>query len=372
LNQVTQIQGSQMTQDPALASRQQLISRFLRGEWATPYLLLATHALEGLRDCPSDSVDTVITSPPYWGHREYGGEHEIGGESTVAEYIQVLGEVFLEVKRVLKPTGSLWLNIGDAYEDKRLLSIPWRLAIHMQDTQGWILRNDVIWNKMKGSPDNSKDKLRNVHEFLFHFVKQKTYYYDADAIRNTIRPAQVKGGVVTTGTGVSGINYKRQIARSPDLSDPEKQNALQALEDTLSRVGRGEIPDFRMIIRGQQRATHSASVKVSGRAAELARKGFCILPYHSKGSKPGDVWDIIPEDEWRKDSHCAPYPRDLCLLPIRATCPVGGLVLDPFLGTGTTAVVTLELQRRIIGFDLYQEFIDTSTTRLIDRYGYMF
>ena len=113
-----------------------------------------------------------MTSPPYWGHREYEVSG-IGQELTYGAYVAALSKVLREVKRVLKPDGSLWLNIGDSYDDKSLVGIPWRVALHLVDQDGWILRNDVIWNKVKGSPDNSKDKLRNIHEYVFHFVKQK-------------------------------------------------------------------------------------------------------------------------------------------------------------------------------------------------------
>ena len=91
-----------------------------------------------------------------------------------------------------------------------------------------------------------------------------------------------------------------------------------------------------MVIGGQQRTTHSGSTKVSGRASELEAKGYYILPYDKRGSKPGDVWDIIPEDEWRKDAHYAPFPEELCIMPIKLTCPEYGIVLDPFAGTGTS------------------------------------
>jgi len=362
--------GSENSLDPALivTSEAQVLNTFLQPAATQPYLLLEGDALHRLSQLPSEAVDTVITSPPYWGQREYGVTHsrgtEIGGEATLDYYIQVLARVFQEIKRVLKPTGSLWLNIGDSYADKKLLSIPWRLAIHLQDAQGWVLRNDVVWNKMKGAPDNSKDKLRNAHEFVFHFVQQKKYYYDVDAIRNTAKSSTVRDGVVLTATGVSGINYRRQIARSPDLSDAEKANALATLEATLQKVARGELSDFRMIIRGRQRATHSESPNVSGRAAELLKKGFCILPYDPAGSKPGDVWDIVPEDTWRTDSHCAPFPLQLCILPIKATCPPGGIVLDPFVGTGTVPLAAQRLQRRAIGIDLYPEYLELARQRL--------
>ena len=112
-----------------------------------------------------------------------------------------------------------------------------------------------------------------------------------------------------------------------------------------------------MIIRGRQRTTHSDSERVSGRARELREKGFYFLKYHPNGSKPSDVWDILPEDTQKRKSHFAPYPEDLCRIPILATCPPGGLVLDPFCGTGTTMSVASALDRKSVGIDLSDEYL---------------
>lgn len=309
------------------------IPEFLAGKSNQQYLLLSGNALDILKDLPSESIDMTITSPPYWQQRKYTHPHSIGNEPSLPDYIDSLLQVFAEVKRILKPEGSCWLNLGDTYRHKNLQGIPWRIAIALQDTQGWILRNDVIWHKIKGSPDNSKDKLRTVHEYLFHLVKQPKYYYDVDAIRKTAKSSRVKkNGQVVTATGVSGVNYRRQINRTSELDKLEKANAFTALDNALEKVKQGEWFDFRMVIRGQQRTTHSDAVEVSGRALELKKKGFYILPYHGKGSKPADVWDILPEDRWRKDKHFAPFPEELCLIPMKASCPRGGIVLDPFVG----------------------------------------
>jgi hypothetical protein len=144
----------------------------------------------------------------------------------------------------------------DAYESRSLVGIPWRVALAMTERQGWILRNSVIWNKVKGGPDNAKDKLRNVHENLFHFVKSDRYFYDADAVRKKPRQSKVVNGNVVSATGVSGVCYRRQIELSTALSGVEKQAAYQALDSILDDVRLGKLADFRMIIRGQQRTTH--------------------------------------------------------------------------------------------------------------------
>lgn len=304
-----------------------------------------------------------MTSPPYWRKRQYpnGG---IGLEKDYREYISALLRVFAEVKRVLKTTGSFWLNIGDTYHKKGLVGIPWRVAISLMDEQGWIMRNDIIWNKLKGSPDTAKDRLRNLHEYLFHFVKMpRGYYYDVDAIRSKPRKARVVNGAVVSATGVTGVRYKRQIELSTALSEAEKKRAFQALEEMLGKVKRGEIADFRMIIRGQHRTTHSDSERVSGRARELREKGFYFLVYHPKGSKPGDVWDILPEDTQKRHKHFAPYPEDLCRVPIIATCPPEGIVLDPFCGTGTTMLVARKLGRKSLGIDIALDYLKIAEER---------
>src|SRR5579885_1278516 len=238
------------------------------------YFLIQGDSEQVLQRLPDHAVDMCITSPPYWGQRKYEGESALGNEPRWQEYVTHLMSIFRHLKRVLKPDGSFWLNIGDTYVKKNLMGIPWRVALALQD-DGWILRNAVVWDKMKGSPDNAKDKLRNVHEELFHFVLQPTYYYDVDAIRN----------------------------------EPGK-------------------------------------------------------PYYRDGTKPGDRWHIIPEDQWRKDGHYAVFPLDLCELPIKATCPVGGIVLDPFAGTGTALVEAVMLGRRGIGIDSSRSYLSEAEKRL--------
>ena len=129
-------------------------------------LFLLGDCLNSLDLIPDNSIDCIITSPPYWGHRLYSGGG-IGLEATYSEYIDNLIEITKELYRVLKPTGSFWLNIGDTYRNKKLIGVPWRVAIKMMDDQKWVLRNSVIWNKHKGGLDSSKDKLRNIHENIF-------------------------------------------------------------------------------------------------------------------------------------------------------------------------------------------------------------
>lgn len=343
-------------------SHRQAFENYAREKSLSP-LFLHGNALTVLKEIPDGSIDCAMTSPPYWGKREYenGG---IGLEDDYRDFVKDLGAIFSELKRALKPEGSFWLNIGDTYKNKGLVGVPWRVAFELTDCQGWILRNSVIWNKVKSGMDNTKDRLGNVHEHVFHFVKQaKGYYYNADAIRSKPREAKIVNGSVISATGVSGVRYKRQIELSTDLTPQQKADAFKELDRTLAEVAAGKISDFRMIIRAQQRATHSDSEKVSGRAKELRDKGFYFLRYHPNGSKPTDVWDIIPEDTQKREAHFAPYPVDLCRLPILATCPEGGLVLDPFCGTGTTLLAARNLGRKSVGIDISCQYLEQSQER---------
>ena len=340
------------------------VAEYLSSDEKSP-LFLQGDSLEVLKLFPSNSIDCCITSPPYWGKREYenGG---IGLEATYGEYMHNLLAIVSELKRVLKPTGAFWLNIGDSYHNNSLVGIPWRVAIAMMN-DGWLLRNNVIWNKHKGGLSPTKDRFGSVYEDFFFFVKNKKYFFDDNAIRSSARKATVKNGAVVSATGVSGIRYKRQIELSTSLTDEEKQNAFSELEKVLGRIQKGEISDFRMVIRNQQRTTHSDSISVSGRAKELQKKGFYFLFYNPNGTMPDNVWDIVPEDTQKRKEHYAAYPEELCILPIKATCPANGVVLDIFSGTGTTMKVAFELGRKSIGIDMSEKYNEIARERICQK-----
>ena len=319
-----------------------------------------------MKEMPSESINCIVTSPPYWGMRVYDNHediNEVGNEKDYRDYVDKLKTIFQEAKRILTKDGSLWLNLGDKYNDKALMGMPWRVALALMD-DGWILRNDVIWNQLKGT-QSCKDRLRDSYEHFFHFVKSKKYYYNADEIRilPTHKPKSVNGSTISA-TGVSGVKYRKMISESTVLTEEEKSNALQALDDTLEKVRNGELNDFRMTIRGAQRPWHSDKTEISGRAKELETKGFYIMKIGANGHLPSDIWDIVPEDTWRKDSHCAVFPEELLRIPILATCPPQGTVLDPFSGTGSTASAALKLGRKAKGIDLSKDYIELSKKRV--------
>ena len=230
-----------MIANPADAARR--LDDYRKIPRVSPLFILGD-ALDVLREFPSEAFDCCMTSPPYWGKREYANRG-IGLERDYRDFIRNVSAVCAEVKRVLKPSGSFWLNVGDSYAGKRLIGIPWRLAIELTDGQGWTLRNSVVWNKVKGGLDNTRDRLRNVHEDVFHFVKSpQGYYYDTDAIRSTPKRAKVVNGSVVSASGVRGVRYRRQVELSCELTEAEKRNAFDGLERMLGRVAAAIWPIF--------------------------------------------------------------------------------------------------------------------------------
>jgi DNA modification methylase len=325
-------------------------------------LFICGEAWQTLRLFPDSSLDCILTSPPYYMKREYG-KGSLGLESSYKKYLADLMKIFKELFRILKPAGSFWLNIGDSYEEKSLLNIPGRLAIALTDI-GFIERNEIIWDKVKGSPDSSEDRLRNSYEKIFHFVKQRQgFYYQIDALRNKSPEGKEDG---TSATGVNGKKYLKLIASS-SLTTEEKEKAVFSLKEALSEVKDGNLADFRMVIRGQEKTIHSSSERFSGRQRELQEKGFYLIKYNPKGSKPTDIWRIIPEDESGLNANYAAFPEDLALKPLQLTCPSDGIVLDPFCGTGTVNKAACDLELKSIGIDISEVYLKGAEERCGQR-----
>lgn len=331
----------------------------------TRFALLTGDSAAVLKTFIPKSIDCIVTSPPYWGQREYEAKNSIGLEADFGEYVANLIRVFRVAREVLTDRGSLWLNMGDRYVDKDLVGMPWRIALALKD-DNWILRQDVIWDKMTLA-QSAKDRLRTLHEYVFHFVKRPKYYFDRSTIlkRHNKGPKVVKGKVISI-TGVTGEKYRSDIMAS-DLTQNEKRAALAAMESTVDDMRNGLIVDFRMQIRGKHRVLNSDATRISGRARELAERGFFIKTQKAEGHLPSNIWRLVPENAHRIDSHCAVYPVGLMELPIKATCPPGGVVLDPFAGTGTSIVSALKHGRRGVGVDISSEYMQTARER-IDLY----
>ena len=266
-------------------------------------------ATETLQELPPESVHMVMTSPPYWNLRDYGVDGQLGREKTAVAFVQNLADVFDEVKRVLRPDGSLWLNLGDTYDNKDLQQIPARVALELQD-RGWILRNRVTWAKPNPMPHSVKDRLNDTTEAMFHFVKNKSYWYDLDAIREQHKQYNVE---------------ENQVDKSAEIKGKGK------LADDTCRELRGR---------------------------EETKKQM----FHSKGKNPGDVFEVTTKPF--PEAHFAVYPPELCEKPIKATCPKDGVVLDPFAGAGTTLLKAKELDRQFVGIELNPKYADMARARI--------
>lgn len=288
-------------------------------------------SLKFLKKLPDSSTDFCMTSPPYWRLRDYGIPGQIGQEKTPEEYIKNLVIVFAELRRVLKDTGSFYLNLGDTYfgpdncsgklwrNYKQLALLPSRTAIALQD-DGWILRNDICWFKPNGLPSSVKDRLTNRWEHVFHFVKQQKYYYDLDAIRIPLKASTIKRA-----------RSRAKLHARTGKPMTEKSKYFNADPRKLGSNG---------FLTGK------------------SLKGVLSI----KGGNPGDVWAVSVKP--LSVAHFAVYPENLCTKPIQSSCPPGGIVFDPFAGAGTTLVAARKLGRRFIGCDLNPDYVRVARRRL--------
>ena len=297
--------------------------------------------LDGLRLLDTESVHCCITSPPYWALRDYGSSGQIGMEETPDEYVSKLCAVFEEVRRVLRPDGVLWLNINDTYcgtgskgnhrdpknpngrtgqktaknyqvaglKKKDLIGIPWMLAFALRD-MGWYLRQDIIWHKPNAMPESVKDRCVRAHEYLFLFAKSPRYYFDHKAIREV-------------------ANYD---GRKAILHKGAEKYAVSAIPGNPPQHLNAAVRDRWQWDNGK--------------------------PLRNRRS----VWSINTKP--LKDAHFAAFPRTLIEPCILAGCPEGGIVLDPFMGSGTSAIAANALGRRYIGFELNPAYIEIAQKRL--------
>ena len=232
-----------------------------------------------------ESIDCIVTTPPYWRRRSQGTESI--SATSADQYIEQLLQAMQQAWRILKPEGSLWLNMGDDTTGGFVQGLPWRVVLAMMDRQGWRLVNEVVWNKTTTSPQGSQDHLRKVHEFMFHLVKGPNFHYDDEELRRT----------------------------------------------------------YALIVRNDDKS-RKRSDKIQERY---------LQPEGTHGLVPGDVWTIGVQRSGI--AHYCVAPDTLYRLPIVATCPHGGIVLDPYCGTGTTCKIAYELNLRSIGIDINANYI---------------
>lgn len=303
--------------------------------------------LKELQHIASKSVQMCVTSPPYWGLRDYGVSGQLGLEETPEAYVNNLVKVFREVRRVLCVDGTFWLNIGDCYygsggfhgtsknpttaglhktlimqgaggiprnkkharlKPKDLVGIPWMLAFALRD-DGWYLRQDIIWAKPNCMPESVKDRCTKSHEYLFLLSKSNKYYYDIDAIREPLKESTIR----RYKTGWSGNEYR-------DYPDNKKHNNISKW-------------------LGTEKSKNSTT------------------------KNKRSVWSIAPKPF--KGAHFAVFPEELVHLCILAGCSKNGIVLDPFIGSGTTAIVADRLNRNWIGIDINKSYCEMAALRIL-------
>ncbi len=300
--------------------------------------ILTGDCVESIKSMPEKSVQTCITSPPYFGLRDYGVDGQIGLEETPDQYVAKLVEVFREVHRVLRDDGTLWLNLGDSYNNtkngntelnkhkcavtdsftkkiwkelkpKNLIGIPWRVAFALQ-ADGWYLRQDIIWHKPNPMPESVTDRCTKAHEYIFLLSKSKKYYYDYEAIKEPIAESTKEFGGGKNGWGKSNINH----------ATPQ--------------------------------GTHGPSLRGEGRCGES-----------SDGTRnKRSVWTVTTKPY--SGAHFATFPPDLIEPCVLAGSPENGIVLDPFGGSGTTGGVAMKLNRKAILCELNPEYVGIMEQRI--------
>ncbi|MEM4211249.1 MAG: site-specific DNA-methyltransferase [Candidatus Caldarchaeum sp.] len=341
-----------------------------------PINIICSDAGEFLKTLPPDSVDMVLTSPPYWGLRDYGIHDDLrvlGLEKTPEEYIEKLKNIFKEVIHVLKPTGSIYLNLGDTYLDKCLLGIPWRTALELVK-EGLILRNCIIWYKPNALPNSVKDRFSNTYEYLFFFTKSKKYYFNLDAVRVPFKDP--KGMRFHSLDPIKQAKvfrrrdslYQVTPVSAPNRSSKDKLGAYEKRKRAGDADGKWLNPNSPVVEHFRKKGSgghydglnspegkhYSEGGKNPGdviTAYTVRHKSWMSTPQHPYTHEK--VWSDLERehrfDFWKintqpfKGPHFAVFPIELCLRPILASCPPDGVVLDPFAGSGTVGEAVMLL-----------------------------
>jgi len=283
-----------------------------------------------LTNIPDNSVDMCVTSPPYYNLRDYKNSGQIGAENTVKDFVENLCKVFDEIHRILKPTGSCWINIGDTYDKKRLLQVPSRFEIAMCD-RGWHLRNEIIWSKPNPQPISSKDRFWGNHEKFFWFVKDvKKYYFNRDAI--LVPQAEIS---------IRRMFSKNNMSKRKDFNATSKEGFAISSNSQDKHYAR---------------MREEMGIDKEFNYEELIKSGKCP-------TRPEfDTWNV-PSVTY-KGAHFAVYPPELIEKPILSCCPEQGIVIDPFMGSGTTGEVAKLNNRKYIGLELNPEYAILANERI--------
>jgi len=308
-----------------------------------------------LQQYPEGMFDLVITSPPYYRQRSYeaGG---IGNEGSVEEYISDLMRIFSQCVRVTKRTGSIVFNIGDKHDNGDLMLVPYRFALAVKEEHPeLVLVNDITWVKTNPTPRQFGRRLVSSTEPFFHWARTKDYHYDRDAFLAGDDEVSEPNPDTRIGSG-----YFTQI-ESSDLTDDQKSLARTELSEAIEKVRRGEATGLRMKIRG----VHSEPFggQGGGRMIQLERKGFTIILLHGKRMKRDVI--VSPVETVPGSKHPAMFPVGIVEQVVRLLSPEGGLVLDPFMGSGSTALACLRSKRCYHGIDISEEYIKEAIERVV-------
>ena len=352
---------------------------------------------EVLKKLPEKHFNTVVTSPPYYGLRDYGTEEQFGLEDTPEAFVKNLVEVFKEIKRVLRDDGTVWLNLGDTYlQNKHLIGIPWRVAFALQ-SDGWYLRQDIIWHKPNPMPESVKDRCTKAHEYIFLLSKNSQYYYDNEAIKEKVeqvssyknnpsssRATKYKNDKDerTHRQGMSKTRGEKLIVTRPNLPSQEdfvkflrsKTNVKILSEST--NIGKTTIEHwFRLDKSGFSYPSRDDWIKISdfindwSTEYEEINQKMTYEEYHfddvvtlDKKNKRS-VWTVSPKPF--KEAHFAVYPTELIEPCVLAGCPKDGHVLDPFGGSGTTGLVADRLGRNATLIELNEDYLEIGTKRIL-------
>ncbi|MBI4647909.1 MAG: site-specific DNA-methyltransferase [Bacteroidia bacterium] len=313
-------------------------------------------SLEVLKKLPNNCIDLIITSPPYFQQRDYGNIG-IGNEKTVEEYVHNLKKIFNECIRVIKNTGSIVFNIGDKYIDGNLLLVPYRFAIEVQKEKKVKLINEITWVKINPSPKQDPKKLVSSKEPFFLFAKSNNYYFNKEEFLD-YKDKYLNGNGKKAGNDI-GKKYFELIEKS-NLSKEEKELARKELSEIIIEVKRGEIESFRMKIRDMHALPYGG--QAGGRLTQIEKKGFTLIKIYGNSMRRDIIESTV--ETIKGIGHPAVYPEFVVQEIMRLLSKENDIVLDPFLGSGTTAAVAKRLKRNYIGIEIFDEYVKYAEDRL--------
>ncbi|MCD6226038.1 site-specific DNA-methyltransferase [bacterium] len=319
--------------------------------------IICGDSIELSKEIPANSINLVITSPPYFKQRDYGGlSQEIGNESTVEDYINNLLKLFHECVRILKDDGSIVFNLGDKYEKSSLLLVPYRFAVEVLKQEPIKLVNNITWVKLNPTPRQYRRRLVSSTEPFFHFVKSEKYYYNLDGFMKLSDNPQRKRN--NNGNNI-GKKYFTLIEGS-NLSPRQKQQAREELTKTIEEVKKGKIYSFRMKIKG----IHSMPFggQQGGRRTQILKKGFTIIKINGNSMKRDVIESAV--ETLKGIKHPAIYPEYIIQELLKLLTRKDDVVLDPFVGSGTTAIACKKLGRNYIGFDINPDYCKMAEKRV--------